>query len=83
VSFRERIFRLLDRGHYDVDPEEYVDFAVVHVGVGPMLVARLQEAGVEAIGEDTFNPGTQVLSDYRVMVRRRDLETATTVWSQS
>ena len=48
-----------------------------------MLVSQLQEAGIEAIGEDTFNPGMQVLSDYRVMARRRDLETATTVWSQS
>ena len=79
MTLRDRLLRLLDRGRVDPDPDEYVDFTVVHVAEGPMLVARLQDAGVDAIGEDTFNPGTQVLSDYRVMVRRRHLAAAAEV----
>lgn len=79
MGVRERIFRLLDRGHVDVDPDEFVDLTTVHVGAGPLLVAQLQQAGIDAIGEDAFNPGTQVLSDYRVMVRRRDLASAAEV----
>jgi hypothetical protein len=80
VGLRERIFRLLDRGSADVDPDEFVEFAVVHVGAGPLLVERLREAGIEATGHDTFNPGTQVLSDYSVSVRRRDLPAAAQVY---
>ena len=47
-----------------------------------MLVAQLLDAGVDAIGEDTFNVGTQVLSDYRVMVRRKDLAVALDISDQ-
>jgi hypothetical protein len=71
---------LLDRGSDDLDLDEFVEFAVVHVGAGPLLVERLRVAGIEAMGNDTFNPGTQVLSDYSVRVRRRDLAAATHVY---
>jgi hypothetical protein len=80
VSIRERIFRLLDRGGVEVDPDEFVEFAVVHVGAGPLLVERLRGAGIEAEGHDTFNPVTQVLSDYSIRVRRRDLTAAAQVY---
>lgn len=39
-----------------------------------------QEAGIDAKGHDTFNVGTQVLSDYSVTVRRRDLAAAAQVY---
>lgn len=80
MGLRERIFRLLDRGSADLDPDEFVEFAVVRVGAGPLLVERLREAGIEAVGRDTFNVGTQVLSDYSVSVRRRDLAVAAQVY---
>jgi hypothetical protein len=71
---------MLDRGSDDLDPDEFVEFAVVHVGAGPLLVERLRSAGIEAMGKDTFNPGAQVLSDYSVRVRRRDLAAAAHVY---
>jgi hypothetical protein len=71
---------LLDRGSDDLDLDEFVEFAVVHVGAGPLLIERLRVAGIEAMGNDTFNPGTQVLSDYSVRVRRRDLAAAAHVY---
>ena len=80
MGLRDRIFQWLDRGSTDLDQDEFVEFAVVHVGAGPLLVARLQEAGIDATGHDTFNPGTQVLSDYSVSVRRRDLAAAAQVY---
>jgi hypothetical protein len=76
VSIRERVIRLLDRGSAEVDPDEFVEFAVVHVATGPLLVERLREAGIDAEGHDTFNVVTQALSDYSVRVRRRDLTAA-------
>ncbi len=76
MGLRDRILQLLDRGSTDLDPDEFVEFAVVHAGAGPLLVARLRQAGIDANGHDTFNVGTQVLSDYSVMVRRRDLAAA-------
>ena len=33
-----------------------------------------------AAGHDTFNPGTHVLSDYSLSVRRRDLSAAAQVY---
>lgn len=82
MRLREHILRLLDRGTADLDPDEFVEFAVVHVGAGPLLVERLREAGIEAVGHETFNPGTQVLSDYGVRVRRRDLVAAAQVYDR-
>lgn len=82
MGLRDYILRQLERGSVEVDPDEYVEFAVVHVGAGPLLVERLREAGIDAIGHDTFNPGTQVLSDYSVRVRRRDVPTATQVYDE-
>ncbi len=80
MSLRDRVFQWLNRGSTDLDPDEFVEFAVVLVGAGPLLVARLQAAGIDAMGDDTFNVGTQVLSDYSVRVRRRDLQAAAHVY---
>lgn len=80
MGLRDRILQWLDRGSTDFDQDEFVEFAVVHVGAGPLLVARLQEAGIDATGHDTFNVGTQVLSDYSILVRRRDLAATAQVY---
>lgn len=76
MGFRERILRLLDTGDAGLDPDEFVEFAVVNLGAGPLLVERLRQAGIEAEGRETVNPATTVLSDYSVSVRRRDLAVA-------
>ena len=80
MNVRERIFHWLDRGSADLDPDEFVEFAVVRAAAGPLLVARLQQAGIDATGHDAFNVGTQVLSDYSVRVRRRDVAAAAEVY---
>jgi hypothetical protein len=45
---------------------------------GPLLIAKLHDAGIEAIGDETFNVATEVRSDDLVRVRRCDLEAAIT-----
>ncbi|MFP5489631.1 MAG: hypothetical protein ACLGHQ_15170, partial [Acidimicrobiia bacterium] len=76
VGLRERILRLLDTDGADLDPDEFVEFAVVKLGAGPLLVERLRQAGIEAHGHETVNPATTMLTDYSVSVRRRDLAAA-------
>ena len=76
MGVRERLFRLLERGDRGLDQDEFVEFAVVNLGAGPMLVDRLRNAGIDARGRETVNPATTTLSDYSVSVRRRDLARA-------
>lgn len=76
MSLRDTLMRWLDRGHVNVDPDEWVEAAVVPVSQGPLLIERLRTAGIDATGADTFNVVTQVPSDFRVFVQRRDLAAA-------
>jgi hypothetical protein len=82
VGLRERILRLLDTDGADLDPDEFVEFAVVKLGVGPLLVERLRQAGIEAHGHETVNPATTMLTDYSVSVRRRDLAAAAEAYNE-
>lgn len=75
MSLRSRLLRLLERGPAP-DPDEFVDLAAVPLAVGPMMLHRLHDAGIDARGNEAFNPATSVRSDYRIRVRRRDLERA-------
>lgn len=77
MSFRDVVYRLLDRGRDDADPDEPVEIALVPVSAGPMAVATLRNEGFDASGNETFNIATNVLSDYRIMVPRREAERAT------
>lgn len=77
-----RSWSLLDRGGPELDPDEFVEFAVVHVSAGPMLVERLRRAGIEASGHETFSVATQVPSDDSIRVRRRDVPAATLVYDE-
>ncbi|MDJ0767713.1 MAG: hypothetical protein QNJ12_02930 [Ilumatobacter sp.] len=79
MSVRTWIERVLGGGAEDADPDEFVEFAVVRITEGPMLVARLQQAGIDAIGDEAFSYVTDSTSQYRVMVRRRDVDTAARV----
>lgn len=71
MTIRQRIENLLSRGSAPEDPEALVEIALVPIGAGPMTVASLVESGFEATGAETFNIATDVLSDYRILVPRR------------
>lgn len=76
MGLRATLMRWLDRGHVDLDPDEWVEVTVVPVSQGPLLIERLRAAGINATGADTFNVVTQVPSDFRIFVQRRDLVAA-------
>jgi hypothetical protein len=71
MTIRQRIENLLTRGSAPDDPDSPVEIALVPIGAGPMTVASLREAGFEATGAESFNIVTDVLSDYRILVPRR------------
>jgi hypothetical protein len=78
MTIRETINRLLSGGDRTENPEELTEIAVVPIGTGPMTVAALREAGFDATGAPTFNIVTDVASDYRILVPRREAAAATT-----
>jgi hypothetical protein len=77
MTIRQTIERLLSRGSVPDDPDALVEIALVPIGSGPMTVASLCEAGFEATGAESFNIVTDVLSDYRILVPRRQAADAT------
>ncbi len=77
MSIRDAVYKLLNRGGGSQDPDEPIEIALVSVSAGPMTVATLRNEGFEASGNETFNIATNVLSDYRVLVPRREAEQAT------
>jgi hypothetical protein len=77
VSIRDVVYKLLSRGKESANPDEPVDVALVPIGTGPMTVATLRGEGFDATGNETFNVVTNVLSDYRILVPRREADRAT------
>ena len=77
MSVRDAVYRLLSRRGPPPDPDEMVEVALVPISSGPMTVATLRDEGFEAIGNETFNIATNVLSDYRILVPRREAARAT------
>jgi hypothetical protein len=78
MGIRQAIERLLNRGSFPENPDEPVEIGLVPLATGPMTVASLREAGFDASGAETFNIATDVLSDYRILVPRREAGEATT-----
>lgn len=76
MSFRDVVYRWLSRGDATADPDEPVEIALVPVSAGPMAVAALRDEGFDASGNETFNIATNVVSDYRIVVPRREAERA-------
>ena len=81
MTIRQAIQRLLERGSFPEDPDEPVEIGLVPLGTGPMTIASLREAGFDATGAETFNIATDVLSDYRILVPRREAVEAS-AWLQ-
>ncbi len=77
MGLMDRVRGWLSRGEpRAVDPDELVEVALVRLPRGPMLVAALQDAGIEAQGIETFNVVSDVRSDMRILVHRRDVDAA-------
>ena len=53
------------------------------IASGPMTVASLRDSGFDATGAETFNIATDVLSDYRILVPRRQAAEASALTSRS
>ncbi|CAB4873810.1 unannotated protein [freshwater metagenome] len=71
----QRFYAMLSRGE-PADPDELVEVALVRIASGPMTVARLCSEGFHAVGNETFNIVTNVCSDYRILVPRREADGA-------
>jgi hypothetical protein len=76
MGVRDALYRLLNRGAHVADPDEPMEVALVPIGAGPMAVATLCSEGFHATGNETFNIATNVLSDYRILVPRREADRA-------
>lgn len=77
MTIRQTLEKWLSRGAVPEDPEALVEIALVPIGAGPMTVASLCESGFEATGAESFSIVTDVLSDYRILVPRRQAVDAT------
>ena len=71
MGVRRWFLGLLSRGQEpDGDPAELVDLETVPLAVGPLTIARLEQAGFSVTGIESFNIATNVRSHMRIMVRR-------------
>jgi hypothetical protein len=78
MTVREAVYRWLGRGSSAAeDPEETVEIAIIPLTVGPMTVESLCARGFHASGAPTFNIVTDVASDYRILVPRKEAVEAT------
>jgi hypothetical protein len=80
MGLRDAILRRLMAGDDERDPDEFVEFVVVKLAVGPLVVERLRHAGLDAHGHETMSPTVGLSTDFRVYVRRRDLVAAEGVY---
>jgi hypothetical protein len=78
MAFRAWVMRMLDRGPEVGGPDDLVELVRVPGYQGPMTVASLQAQGFHAAGSDTMNYVTRTLSDCRIVVKRCELEQAST-----
>ncbi len=63
-------------------PTKQVELVVVPLTSGPMLLAALEQRGIDAVGIESFDVVTETRSLMRIMVRRRDLAAASEVSEQ-
>lgn len=78
MGIGQRLLQLLGGGRSsdEGDPGAMREAAVVQLVIGPMLVERLRDRGIEATGIESVDPVTGVRSDMRIMVRQADLPAA-------
>jgi hypothetical protein len=82
MGLRARFFRTLMRGTPPtLDPDEFVELAALPLFDATLLTERLRGHGVDASCVESYNVVSRVLSDGRVLVRRRQLAEAHRVWA--
>jgi hypothetical protein len=82
VRLRQRFIDLLSRGEEpERDPDELVELGTVTLPEGPLTVAALRDAGLEASMFEAFDAPT-AQARARVMVPRRQAAAAAEVLAQ-
>jgi hypothetical protein len=76
MTMREALNRWLGRGSVAESPDQLVEIAIIPLAAGPLSVELLSAAGFHASGAPTFNVVTNVASDYRILVPRREAAAA-------
>ena len=76
MTVREALHRWLGRSSVSENPEELVEIAIIPLPAGPLSVELLCAAGFHASGAPTFNVVTNVASDYRILVPRKEAAAA-------
>lgn len=77
VGLRERFWALLARGEaVERDPTEPVELDVVPLFQGPLLMAALEDAGIQATMVEAFDVVTRTRTQARIIVLRADLDAA-------
>jgi hypothetical protein len=76
MTVRDAVYRWLSRGGGVADPDEPIELAVVPLATGPMTVRSLSALGFHATGAPTFSIVTNVASDYRILVPRKEVVAA-------
>jgi hypothetical protein len=77
VGLRTWLVDLLSRGEMrEPDPDEIVEVDNVPLSEGPLTIAALRDAGVDATMVEAFHAPTASTTRARIMVRRRDADAA-------
>jgi len=76
VSIVGRIIRAIRGNASDEDPDKFVELLTVPLVTSELLLHGLTDRGIPARGHPTFNIVTDVISDSRIMVRRKDIVAA-------
>ena len=78
MSLRDRFVALLTRGSVDETPDQLVELIRLPLHQGPLTLRLLRDDGFAAVGEEAFNVVTRSVTDYRILVPRRELTAAET-----
>lgn len=73
MGVRSWLYRLLERGEApELDVNEVIEVANVPLSQGLLLLAAMEDAGIESTGIESFDVVTDARTRFRVMVRRAD-----------
>jgi len=65
-----------------MDPDALIELVVVPLASGPMLLAALEQRGIDAVGIESFDVVTETRSLMRIMVPRSEFAAASEVADQ-
>jgi hypothetical protein len=83
MGLRAWLIDLLSRGEMpELDPDEVVEVDNVPLADGPLTIAALRDAGVDATMVEAFHAPTASTTRARIMVRRRDADAALAILAE-